>query len=465
MSQSLTNPTTFQEETNSTQGKKRLKHLTRNVLYLVGGVGLIGAVWVALRPSPVLVDIATVERDALQVTVNAEGRTRLQSRYTVSAAVAGNLRRVQLDEGDRIQQGQVIARIDPLPLTSQVRSSQARLQELQAQREGVATLRPKQEELAQVRSQISGLEAQKQAAQARVEQAKANLDQATRDRQRIAGLVTSGALPRQQLEEAELAENTRRQDVTVAERERDRITTDIAAQQAEITRLQAEQRDPDYQLRVYDAQIASVQAELTRLTEDAIQTVIKSPVSGQVLRILEKSDRHIAAGTPILELGNTGQLELVIDVLSSDAVRIQPGNQIILEHWGGEQPLTAQVRYLEPSAFTKVSALGVEEQRVNVIADILNPPPQLGDGYRVDAKIVVWDAQDVLTLPISALFRCEQQAWCTFVVEEGKAVKTPVEVGQRGEFAAVIREGVSEGDQVILHPSAQIQHETLVAPR
>ena len=444
---------------------KRFRHLPQKIFYAIAAVAIAGGTVLALRPAPMLVDMQPIERKDIQVTVDAEGKTRLRSRYTVSAPVAGRLRRMNWDEGDRINRGQILARLDPLPLTSQIKEANARISALKAERDGVATLRPKEESLAGIRANIRGLQAQKQAALARVHEVEATLEQAKRDRLRLETLVREGALPKQDLELAQLEETRRRQELEVAKRAVESLDTDIRATREELARVQAEQRDPDYQLRVYDAEIASIQAEIQRLSNDASQTVITAPTSGKVLRVYEESDRYVGEGTPLLELGNIDALELVIDVLSTDAVKIKPGAKIWLEHWGGEKPLEARVREIEPSAFTKVSALGVEEQRVNIIADLVDPPTTLGDGYRVEARIVIWEDKEALAVPVSAVFRCENDGWCAFVVEEGIAKKRAIALGQKNDFLAAVESGLQEEEIAILHPSEKIVEGSRVASR
>ena len=184
--------------------------------------------------------------------------------------------------------------------------------------------------------------------------------------------------------------------------------------------------------------------------------VVIAPVSGRVLRVLEENERVVAAGTPLLELSNTSKLEVVVDVLSTDAVKIRPGAQVLIEGWGGERPLEARVRLVEPSGFIKVSALGIEEHRVNVIADFVDPSGTLGDGYRVEARFVVWEGEGVLKIPASALFR-QGEGWSVFVVENGRARRRSVEVGHRGGFEVEIIKGIAESERVILHPSNQLE--------
>ena len=433
------------------------KQLPRRLPYWLAGCGAITLIVFAFRPQPIPVDLGKVKRGTLEVAVNAEGKTRVRDRFVVTAPVTGRLNRIQLDPGDPIQRGTVVARIDPLPLTTKVREAQARLQELRAQQVGVDTQRPKTAALAQAQAQIQAAVANQQQTEAQLQEAKANLAQATRDRQRAQELEASGAQSRKVREDAELAEIQRQQEVKVAQRQRQAAISNVRSARQALSVLQAERKDPDYLKDVYQAQIASAEAALANLVDEARRTVVHAPISGKVLRVTQESARFVQAGDSLLELGNASQLELVIDVLSADAVKIKPGDGIRLEHWGGEQAVQAIVRYIEPSAFTEVSALGVEEQRVNVIANFSNAPTSIGDGYRVEAQIVVWEGRDVLKVPLSALFRCEEKAWCTFVEVKGKAQKRQVIISQRSELEAAVEQGLEEGEQVILHPTEQIK--------
>lgn len=433
------------------------KRLPRGVLYWVAGLGVAGLVVFALRPKPIPVDLGQVERGNLWVTVDAEGKTRVSDRFIIAAPVSGRLARIELEAGDTIQSGTVVAQIDALPLNTQVQEAQARLRELRAQLAGVETQRTKPAALAQAEAQIQAAIATQRQAEARIEEAQANLVQATRDRQRAQELAAAGAQSRKVREDAELAETRRQQELKTAQRQLEAAIANVAAARNALSVLQAEQQDPDYLEDVYRAQIARVEASLTNLTDEAQRTTITTPVAGNVLRVRQKSARYVQAGEPLLEIGNATQLELVIDILSTDAVKVKPGALIQIEHWGGNEPLQAQVRYVEPSAFTEVSALGVEEQRVNVIADFVNPPQSLGDGYRVEARIVIWEGKDVLKVPLSALFRCEERAWCTFVAENGKAQQRQVVISQRSDLSAAIEQGLKAGEQVILHPTEQIE--------
>ncbi|MFQ4134929.1 efflux RND transporter periplasmic adaptor subunit [Nodosilinea sp. PGN35] len=433
-------------------------------LYGLGGLGLAGLIAYAVRPQPIAVDLAPVERGALQVTVGAEGQTRVRDRYVIAAPVDGELQRIDLTAGDAVAAGAIVARIDPLPLTSQVEATQARRRAVQAQIAGVDTQRPKPEALAQAETRIRAAQAAQGQAEAQVSEAEAALVQAQRDRDRMATLYSQGAIPRQQLEAMELAVTQRQQALETARQQVAVAVADVQAAQANLAVLTAEQQDPDYLVDVYEAELAALDAELASLTDDARRTTIPAPAAGRVLQVLEPSARFVAAGTPLLSVGDPGGLELVIDILSTDAVRVSPGDAVQIDRWGGDENLQAIVRQVEPAAFTEVSALGVDEQRVNVIADFTNPAVPLGDGFRVDAQIVVWASDDVLTVPISALFRCDI-AWCAFVEQDGRAQRREVAIGPRSDFAAVVESGLSEGEQVILYPGDQIEADVRIRGR
>lgn len=442
--------------------QKRLPRISPKLL-VYGAIALATLILVvrAFRPAPIRVDTARVTHGELMVTVNAEGKTRVRDRFTISANIDGILARIELNEGDWVAPGMAVARIDPLPLNASVKQALAQLAEWQAQRVGVATLRPKPEALAQAQTRIRAAEAMQRQAVAKEAQAQAALTQAQRDRDRAVQLESTKVISRQQRETAQLNAATRFQEFEAAQLAVKAAAADVVQAQAALAVLQAEQSDPDYLLKVYDARIASVKAELLKLRDETARTVIYSPVRGQVLRIRQKSAQFVTSGTPLIEVGDVSKLELVIDVLSTDAVNIQPGDPILLDRGTDAQPLLAQVRLVEPSAFTKVSALGVEEQRVNVIGNFIDSPHAFGDAYRVDAKIVIWEGKDILKVPLSALFRCDK-SWCVFVVKDGRADRHLVTVGQRSDLEVEIRQGLQPGDVVILHPSEQINDNSRV---
>jgi HlyD family secretion protein len=276
-----------------------------------------------------------------------------------------------------------------------------------------------------------------------VERARAALDLAKKDAARADTLQKSGAISAREW--------------------------DTARSQADV--LARELRSAEFAAQVAEFELAQAQAALTQAEspagEGAPPLEIVAPVNGFVLTVNEESARMITAGTPIMEVGDTRDIEAEIELLSSDAVGVAPGAEVSIEQWGGDQPLRGKVSVVEPGGFTKISALGVEEQRVRVRVDFVDAIPEghvLGDRYRVEARIVTWRAESVLQIPTGALFRRGNQ-WMTFAVTDGKAEATIVEVGQNNGIAAEIRSGLSEGQQVILHPPDAITDGTAVAPR
>lgn len=363
---------------------------------------------VFLRPTVHHVDVGTARRGPLTVTVDEEGETRVRERFVVAAPVAGRIERITLKAGAPVDPRTVVTRIYPLPLDPRAQAEAA--------------------------ARLDAAHAARREAEARVDQAEAALEQAARSARRARQLATRGTISAEELEQAELAETTRRK-----EREAARFAATVAAHN--VTAAQAALMNTD------------LSQPATRCGDGSAPCIaVKAPITGRVLRVVEESERVVPVGSPLIEVGDPAQLEIVIDVLSADAVKIRAGAPVRIEDWGGERTLHARVRLVEPSGFTKVSALGVEEQRVNVIADLIDPPATLADGYRLEARIVVWQADDVLQVPTSALFR-RGGAWSIFVVEDGHARHRAVDVGHRSATDAAVLAGLSAGETVILHPS------------
>lgn len=384
---------------------------------LVVAAAIAGLVWL-MRPAPVRVELGTADRGPLEVTVDDEGRTRVRHRYVVAAPVSGRLERIELDEGDAVSAGDVVARVAPAPLDPR--------------------------SIAQAQAQLDAALAGRREAQARVAQARAALAQAERELARSRSLAEQNTLPAQALEQAELARTSRAEELRAA-----REGEDAAAHQVEAARA---------------ALLAAGGGDAAAAHGSADSHVpVRSPAAGRVLRVFEESARVVAVGTPLLEVGDPADLEIVVDVLSADAVKVRPGAEMRLEAWGGEEVLRATVRLVEPSGFTKLSALGVEEQRVNVIGDFVEPPGALGDGYRLEARIVVWRGEDVVRCPASALFR-RGPVWHVFTAERGRARLVPVEVGHRGIDAVEIRSGLDPGTSVVLHPTDKLADGVRIRP-
>ena len=391
---------------------------------VVGGLGY--AFW----PEPVEVDLAKVERGSLQVTVDEDGKTRIREKYVVSAPLVGRLLRINMEAGDPVVAGKTL----------------------------LATIEPRDPELLDART-VAQAEARVKAAEATLkkmepmfEEVRAAQAFAEAELTRARKAAVTNAMSKSELENAEYVYRQKSEEMRST-----RIQEEIARfelEQAEAALLRTKPREADA-------------IEGASNGNGGWTFTIYSPINGRVLRVLQESAAVVNAGTPLLELGDPLDLEAEVDVLSRDAVKIHPGARVLLEHWGGEKPLLGRVRLVEPSGFTKISTLGVEEQRVNAIVDFVDPPepaPTLGDGFRVEARIVIDEANDVLKVPTSALFRVGDKSavfgWSTTSVHE-----QIVKIGRQNGLEAEVLEGLSAGDEVVVHPSDQIEDGVKVRQR
>jgi HlyD family secretion protein len=373
---------------------------------------LVLLVW-GFWPRAVVVDMAAAKKATFTLTIEEEGRTRVIDRYIVSAPVDGVTCRIDLDVGDTISQGEVLVNITPLQ--SQV-------------------LDPRSQ--AQAKAQVEAAESALHAAEEKAAGAKAAAELAVKEEARLRKLAEQGLVPKDVHEKAQTEVIT-----TNAVRRSALFAVDVARHE-----LQAAESVLEY-------------AGAKHVAGSATGVPVTAPITGQVLKVDHKCEGVVRTGDALLEVGDTSVLEVIVDVLSDDAVRIKPGMRVIFDRWGGEQPLEGVVRVIEPVGFTKISALGVEEQRVWVIADFMSPKEQwqsVGDGYRVEARFIVWQQDDVLQIPASALFRYKE-GWAVFMVEHGKAQVRQVEVGRRNGLQAQILSGLTEGDSVIVHPGDDIE--------
>ena len=388
--------------------------MTRKAVWI--GIGVAAAVLIlvpVLTPDTVAVTTAEALVGPMTVTVDEDGRTRAVDRYVVTAPVAGELERLPNRAGERVNRGDAVARIRPLPLDERTRS--------------------------QLAAALDAAQARERAAATAFERADAAATQAEREVERRRTLLEVGALSAEALEQYVLA-----------------------------ARSAVEQRDGARQARnVAQADVRAARAALLGGTRPADGTAgspaaitVRAPASGTVAAVPERSSRVIQPGEVILEITDPSALEVVVDVLSTDAARIEPGMRTELTGWGGPA-LGATVRRVEPAAFTRLSALGVEEQRVNVILDLDQRPNALGDGYRVEASVAVWRADSVLSVPASAVFR-NGAGWRVFRVSDRRARLTTVTVGERTGARAQILAGLSPGDEVILFPADDLQDGTRV---
>lgn len=379
----------------------------------IAAVGALLLFWL-FRPEAVPVDLVTVARGPVAVTLSDEGETRVKDVFVVSAPVPGLMRRIGLKAGDAVvAAGTVVARIAPSDPASLDRRSAT---------EGRAAVRAAEAGLALARAALQRAEAER--------------DFAAAELNRFRGLAATSTISANDLDAAE----------------RRSRTASAATEEA-----RAALRVREFELEQARARVLS--PTLARRTADDCDCVdVYSPVSGSVLRVLQESEAVVASGTPLIEIGNPGELEIVVDLLSRDAVRVEPGQKVLIEAWGGGPPLNGVVRRIEPFGFTKVSALGIEEQRVNVLVDLTDPPERwqrLGHGYRVEPRIVLAEAADVLKVPRAALFRADGR-WSVFLNDSGRAVLRTVELGLENGLEAEVRSGLAAGEQVVLQPGDRV---------
>ena len=367
-------------------------------------------------------DVAEVHRGLLQVGVEEDGKTRIRERYVVSTPLTGRLRRVTFDVGDKVVADKtVLATMEATDPT---------------------LLDPRA--VAQAKNRVGAAERKLQAAKSELARAESALQFAEKEMGRVRQLIAQDAASDLEFSQRELDFRQRTEETRSAG-----FAVDIAEYELELERAALLITDP-----------------AQRDSGDMVLS-IRAPIDGRILRIYQESTAVVEVGSPLMEVGDPTDLEVIADVLSRDAVQIAPGNPVRLNRWGGDAPLAGQVRLVEPSGFTKLSALGVEEQRVNVVIDLLDPPEkrrQLGDGFRVDCEVVIGEADDVLQVPTSALFRVDG-AWRVFLVKDSIARLTKVEIGKNSGRFAEVTAGLLEGDQVVVHPGDSVEDGARVAKR
>lgn len=395
----------------------------------LGAAAVLGAALAfAFWPRAVMVDIGGVKRDRMIVTIDEEGRTRVRDAFVVSTPVAGRLLRVDVEPGDRVVSGEsVVAQMLPTnPAALDART------------------------LEEARADVA-------AAEAAVRLAQAELNRAIADKE----------LADSELERA----RTLRESATISQATLDRASREARAAEASLDAAEAT-------LAVRNAELANARARMISFDDYAVEEAmgdtsdqriqIFAPASGQVLRVMQKSETTLPAGAPIMEVGNVdNDLEVLVELLSTDAVKVSPGDRVIIADWGGPSGLDAVVERVDPWGFTKFSALGVEEQRVNAVirfSDDTQSQYGLGHGFRVEAQIVIWEDADALIVPSSALFR-DRQAWSVFVVEDGTARLRGVEIGHNNGVEAQVLGGLEAGESVILYPSSGLEDGVKVSRR
>jgi HlyD family secretion protein len=390
------------------------KALRRASLVVVVAL-VVGAIAYGFWPRPVDVDLGAVSKGPMRVTVDEEGKTRIRERYVVSAPLGGTLLRVQLKAGHPVTaDNTILAMLEP----SDPAFLNAR-------------------ERAEAEARVKGAESAVQMAQARLSAARKEHDLATGNLARVTKAHESGVASADELHTAQIREQVRSEEVRAAQFAERVATFELSLARSALIRT----------------------APRSALPPEGSRLELRSPVDGKVLRVFQESAGVVAPGTQILEVGDPTDLEMVIEVLSTEAVKISPGDRVIVERWGGPEPLAGRVRHVEPAGFLKVSALGVEEQRVNVIADFTDAHEKrkaLGDAYRIEARIVVWEAADAVKVPAGALFRDPSGQWAVYALRDGRATLTPVNVGRSNGLEAEVLDGLAPGDQVVLHPSDRV---------
>ena len=385
----------------------------RRLIVIAVMAAVILAVAYGFMPRPVPVDVAKAARSALRVTVEEEGMTRVKDRFIISSPVSGYKRRIELEVGDQVKKGQTVVVLEPA-------------------RSNVLDPRSRAEAEAAVSSALAALNSAQENSRA----AAADAEYYRQKLQRNRKLYEVGYIARDLLEQ-----------------------TESEAKRTEANRMSADAAVKTARSEVQRARAALRYSAAEETVDHGEIVAVRTPVSGHVLKIHRESEGSVNAGDPLVDIGDPSNLEVKAEVLSADAVSIKTGTPVIFERWGGDKPLTGKVKTIEPAAFTKISSLGVEEQRVLVIADITSIPEswqRLGDGYRVEASFVIWEGKDVLQVPASALFR-KAGGWAVFVMKDRKSHLREVLVGHRNGLEAEIISGVSEGEMVIVNPDESLR--------
>jgi HlyD family secretion protein len=395
--------------------------IVRTIVWVLIGIGVVAAIVVAMLPKPTVVELASVVKGPLVVTVEGDGKTRIKDRFVVSAPVTGQMPRLDLHPGDNVKLGAPLTQIAPIE---------------------APLLDPRSRAQSEAQAKLS--RAARSQAGARVSMAQAALDFEKNELARVKQLFAAGGVPQATVDAAELKARS-----SAAELESARFGERIA------------------QFQLETAEAAVVRQKGGAAQDEGLRVAVRAPIEGTVLRVFQESAGLIAAGAPLLELGDRAAMEIVIELLSTDAVAVRPDARVMIDRWGRDEVLEARVRLIEPSGFTKISALGIEEQRVNVVADFTGPREAwsaLGDGYRVHARIVIFERADALKVPLSALFR-HGDGWAVFGLAGDKASLRKVEVGRRSLAEAEILSGLNEGDKILVHPSEKIADGTAVVAR
>lgn len=397
-----------------------MNHVLRRRVFIISIVLIVVVLLVyGFLPKTRDVDLVSVTRGPLQITIEEEGRTRLKDRFTISAPTAGYLRRINVRVGDAVKKGQIVVVLEPL-------QSQA--------------LDPRSRATAE--TAITSTEASLKAAIEREKVAAADAAYLEQRRERLKVLYDKGSISKDQFDQIN------------SEARKARALQLSAAAEVNFAKSERER-----------AKVSLGNFSSVRESGNAVKVI--APVNGAVFRVYRESEGAVNIGEPLMDLGDSRDLEVRVEVLSSDAVKIKKGTHVLFKRWGNDEPLTGKVRLIEPAGFTKISSLGVEEQRVLVLADITSSPEQwnvLGDGFRMEAHFIIWEEENILQIPASALFRSGKD-WAVFAAESGRARKRVIEIGQRNGLAAQIVSGLKENEKVIAYPDDTISEGTKIKQR
>ena len=394
--------------------------LVRRVLIWAGILGVVAVIGWGLAPKPIELELGVVKRGPLTVYVSEEGKTRIRNRYIVSAPVAGSMRRVPLKPGDEVIAGETVLTV--------IEPSLAPLLDVRGR--------------TQAEARVAGATAARMQAEQGLEMTRTASRFAQTNWDRVKGKLAQGS---------------------ISEMDRDQIEREALTREREV-------RASEFALKVAEYELEQARAALLQIDTPGgggATVEVRAPVSGRILRVQQESAMVVAPGTPILEIGDPGDLEIEAEILSRDAVGIQPGAPVVVEQWGGDEPLRGKVRRIEPAAFTKVSALGVEEQRVIVLVDLDASPgavQAVGDRYRVEVRVAVWHDDDVLLVPAGGLFR-EGSQWKTYIFDAGKARLTTVETGRTDGKQSQVLSGLKAGDRILLHPPDSVKDGAMIQER
>lgn len=397
--------------------------LRRLLFWLIAAALLIAGLYYTFREQAIFVDVAYVEVGPLEVSISEEGETRVRDVYELSSPLMGRVLRIEVEAGDDVTAAEsIVAKIEP---------SDPSFLDLRSEEEAKAA--------------VKASEAVLSLAKAKLNEAESELEFAFSELERAQRLVDRKLVSQRELDQANTNYKTKSASVKTA-------LASIKAREFELAQAKARLVTP--------IDIQSENKECKCLS-------VFSPITGKILRVLHESEGVIEPGDVLVEIGDIGDLEVVVDFLSIDAVRIKSGQDVVIEEWGGESFLRGVVKKVEPFGYTKVSSLGIEEQRVDVIIDLIDPKEQwasLGHGYQVESKVILWQDENVLKLPITSLFR-ENADWAVFIVKDSRALLKKVQIGKKNAFEAQVLSGLEQSEQVILHPSNQIKNGVLIEER